>query len=267
MKSTDSNSLEEILKKIGNKLREHYRPGGESDIPEDIIPQLALLNGLAQTSNRVYSLFDFVLFDYLFCTKNIAAFVGENEQPGLSAQWKDKYWSLVSDPKSIATFISLRTQVLLLLAPEERTSFHSVVCGGQVVNISNQVLRLLYHSHPLILDEEANVLLSFDSLENVYPHLNAAAGYWIRFESGSKIFHWHSDAGRLVPKDIISQREKELILLWRKGCTVAEIAELCCVSVQTVKNQLNSVRSRLFARDNSSLARLCTLSGILPPII
>lgn len=256
---------DDLLIDIGRKLQEAYVPGAPWQIPASVSQQLALLDKLAQRSNRTYSLFDFQRFDFLFCSSNLSALAGD-ELPGKSSgRWDPSYLSIVRDHKSISDFIAVRNQIVAENDIPPHPLPLSSVGGGTIINLKGQRRRMHYRCTPLVLDSMGNVVLSFDYLEDITSLLTTAPGYWMRFDLEGRIFHWHSDRRKLLAKDILSPREKTLIGLWRQGLSIAEIADHCCVNSQTVKNQLNSARNRLFARDNTALAQLCSLTGLVPP--
>src|SRR5690606_749665 len=262
---TPPNHERNLLLEIGTLLRTEYVSGTDWLIPETLVPLLALLDDLALRSNRVYSIFDFSRFDYLYCSPNLATLAGDDRSaPSVGSAWDETYFTIIQDRKRIAEFLEIRRHLSRRLRHVSFSSLESSVCGGAITNLKGQRLRLHYRSTPLVLDEAGNVALSFDFLEDVTPLLTASTGYWMRF-AGQQVFHWRSDTRRLVAKDIVSPREKALISLWKAGKSIAEIADQACINTQTVKNQLSNARNRLFARDNTALSQLCTVVGALPP--
>lgn len=265
MDMTTPNPDHHLLATIGTLLRQEYVPGKSGQIPDPLIPQLALLDDMALRTNRVYSIFDFTRFDYLYCSNNLATLAGDDQPAApLGSPWDEKYFTVIQDRRSIANFLDVRRQLSQQLSKDSFLSLESSVCGGAITNLRGQRLRLHYRSTPLAFDDSGNVALSFDYLEDITPLLTASGGYWMRF-AGQQVFHWHAGTQRLAAKDIISPREKTLISRWKAGQSIAEIADQACITTQTVKNQLNNARNRLFARDNTALAQLCTLVGALPP--
>ena len=262
---TTPNHDRNLLIEIGTLLQKEYVPGKNGRIPDHLAPQLALLDDMALRNNRVYSIFDFSRFDYLYCSNNLALLAGDDgPAPPIGAAWDEKYFTVIQDRSSIADFLEIRRQLFRRLPLASFVSLESSVCGGAITNLKGQRLRLHYRSTPLVFDDTGNVVLCFDYLEDISPLLTAASGYWMRF-GGQQAFHWRTDTRRLVAKDIVSPREKTLLSLWNTGKSVAEIADQVCITTQTVKNQLGNARNRLFARDNTALSHLCALTGALPP--
>ncbi|MFB2118622.1 helix-turn-helix transcriptional regulator [Parapedobacter sp. 2B3] len=159
--------------------------------------------------------------------------------------------------------MSVRKRLIAGLPDGIRPLPVSSVCGGSILNLKNKHMRMHYKCTPLVSDASGNVVLSFDYMEDITTLMTTANGYWMRFNLNGQPAHWHSDRRKTVRKDILSPREKLLIGLCQKGHAIGEIAEMVSVSRQTAKNQLNTVRNRLFARDNTSLVQLSLLAGLL----
>lgn len=225
---------------------------------------MALLDEMAVFNKCVYSLFDFEKHRYIFHTRNLFSFIGlpPNQQ---GSKWSPDYLSLIEDRKPIETFLALRKQCLNQLTDISRQHFRSTTCGAYAVNLMGRRLRGCYQAMPLTFDQSNNVKLSFYSISDVIELMVPEAGYWIRFSTDCRVYHWHSHTQKLIDKDLVSPREIEFITLWKTGHSIREIAQKLHVSPYTVKNQLANARKRMLARDNTALAHLCTLAGTLPP--
>ena len=252
-----------FLISLATSLQDRWQPGQEALFPPESRAQMALLEELATRNNAVYSLFDFEKHQYIFHTRNLFSLIGLPDDRR-QAKWDSTYLSLIEDRRPVETFVALRKQCLDEL-PDNRQHFQSTACGSYAVNLKGQRLRGCYQARPLTYSQSGQVKLSFDSVYMVNELMTPEPGYWIRFATDSHVYHWHSHTGKLVPKDIVSPRETEFIASWKSGLSIPEIADRANVSPYTVKNQLTNARQRVLARDNTALARLCTLTGILSP--
>ncbi len=222
MDITSTNQDQNLLTRIGNLLREEYVPGKTQQVPDQIVPLLALLDDMALRSNRVYSIFDFSRFDYLYCSSNLATLAGSDPlDVPVGSGWDEKYFTVIQDRRSIANFLDIRRQLLQRLPKTSYLSLESSVYGGAITNLKGQHLRLHYRSTPLVFDASGNVVLCFDYLEDITSLLSSSSGYWMRF-AGQQVFNWRSDNERLIARDIISPREKTLVSLWKAGKSVAK---------------------------------------------
>ena len=253
-----------VLVDLANQLQDEWHDGHEINCSPAARAQMALLEEMAIRNKCVYSLFDFEKYQYIFHTKNLFSFIGldPDQKP---SKWDSSYLSLIEDRNPIAIYLALRKDFLAGLTVEQRQHFRSTTCGSYLLNLKGQRLRGMYRATPLTYDGSGNVKWSFDSISNIKELMVPESGHWIRFAAGEKIQYWHSRTEQTVAKDILSPREIEFLNFWKSGLSIPEIAKHFYVSVHTVKNQLTNARQRLLARDNTSLAQLATLIGVLKP--
>lgn len=264
MSDTSGFNNNNFLIELANQLEDQWHPTYEADYLSSVHSQIALLEEMALLNKCVYSLFDFEKYQYIFHTKNLFNFIGL-ETDKRPSKWDSSYLSLIEDHNPITIFLALRKDFVANLTLEQRKNVHFTICGSYLVNLKGQRLRGMYRARPLTYDKLGNVKLSFDSVSNIKELMVPDTGHWIRFSAGDKIRHWHSRTEHIVSKDILSPREIDFINLWKSGLSIPEIAKQAYVSVYTVKNQLTNARHRLLARDNTSLAQLATLIGVLKP--
>ncbi len=246
------------------RLRSEWKPGdGYDGLSESLKREVFLIEDLSKRTNRVYSIFDREHFEFIFHTWNLFALAGLPE----GQKWDMSSLKILQDPAIVKTFVSIMLEVAARYDAEERKRLTTCVCGASTRNLKNQLLRLHYIHHPFSFDEHGFPVLSFGSVADVKALMTPDPGFWVRFSSGEKTFHWHSHKRELVARDIVTPREKEIISLWYSGLSMPEIAEKLYVSVVTVKNQLNNARKRVLARDNTALAEICRATGILPSIL
>ncbi|TZF82309.1 hypothetical protein FW774_16630 [Pedobacter sp. BS3] len=224
--------------------------------------QMALLEEMAVMNSRVFSVFDIKKIKYLFYTKNLFKFLGV-ENPHGDERWESNYMTRLEDIKLFENYARVRQQIRTMLSYEERLGQIAVVCGAFLKMTDNKLKRTLFQSKPVLFDADGNADINFDALSDIQFLMTDQPGYWIRVATGDRVFHWHSMDGRLKEKDLLSSREKELLLLWYGGHSIPQIAILQQVSIQTVKNQFNAMRKRFFARDTTALLQLCMMTGVL----
>ncbi|WP_028297216.1 response regulator transcription factor [Olivibacter sitiensis] len=254
----------DLLVDLAEILQRCQDPTTEVNALPEIMGHFAFLERIALQDNCVYSLFDFNAYRYLFHTKTLFSLIGLN--PGItSPRWDSSYVAMLTDRKPIHQFLFLRKQFVSRFKLSDYRAVQFVACGCYSTNLEGKQLRGFYRSRPLTYDAAGDVAVAFDCVSDVKPLMVTERGYWIRLSADEHICYWHSNTGKLIMKDIISPREIELIMLWRSGLSIPEIADRVCISTFTVKNQLANARQRMLARDNSSLVLLCTLIGILPP--
>ena len=62
----------------------------------------------------------------------------------------------------------------------------------------------------------------------------------------------------------LTRREQQLIPLIAEGLTNKEIANLFCLSEQTVKNHLYRMRHKIGAEDRLDIVQVCQTQGFMP---
>lgn len=252
-----------FLLDFAERLREEWKEGENNLYSSKLTTQIAILEETSKYNNCVYSLFDFEKYTYLFYTQNLFDLIGLSPQ-AKEKKWDHAYLSAAQDLKPVEKFLTLRENVLAAHSDALPDNFQSAIGGCYITNLQGIKMRLLYRSRPISFTSSGNVKISFDCVSNITNLMVSEPGYWIRFTLNNKSFCWHNNNKKLLPKDIISPREAEFITLWNSGLSIPEIAQKSHVSIYTVKNQLANARKRMFARDNTSLARICSLIGVLP---
>ncbi len=224
--------------------------------------EFILLNEISVLNKCVYFLSDFENREYLFYTDNFNNLKGFNPKT-INVEWGSDYPPLLTDRSSALRYISLLSKIIARLSLTELSELQCICCGYYIHDRADLNFRCLYSSGSIFITDQSKLKLSFDGLSNVMSLMTSEIGYWIRFSAAGKVFHWHSRTNKLVEKDILSLREKEIANLWRLGFSIPEIAAKLYISNFTVKNQLANARGKLLARDNTALVQLCLRTGIL----
>ncbi|HEY5847231.1 MAG TPA: response regulator transcription factor [Microlunatus sp.] len=64
---------------------------------------------------------------------------------------------------------------------------------------------------------------------------------------------------------LLTEREREILLLVGQGQSNADIAELLVISPQTAKTHVNRIMTKLYAHDRAQLVITAYESGLLTP--
>ncbi len=111
--------------------------------------------------------------------------------------------------------------------------------------------------------EKPSIVLYF--LENIN-HLVKGDIYWARFVMGEtkEITGFYNSSG--LDKDytdIISEREKEVLVLINENKSSKEIASILNISLNTVEKHRKNMIARIGAKDSTALLQLCKMCEIL----
>lgn len=224
--------------------------------------EMNMIEEMSATNKCIYFLSDFENLAYSFYTQNFYKLKTLFPE-AVQLKWDAGYPPLLTDRFLALKYMSLLKRLACKFSPDQLQNMQCTCCGYFINNRNNLKFRCLYKSSSLSTDECGGLKLSVDSLSNVAGLMGVEPGCWIRCAGAGSVIHWHSRTNKLVPKEILSQREIEIVGLWKQGYAISEIADALCVSSFTIKNQLANARQKLLARDNTSLVQLCIKAGIL----
>lgn len=251
-----------FLLEFAQELRRELPLIHHFEVSEELLRKIALIEEISAMHASIYSVFDFTEGEYLFHTQNFHVLTGYSSPLPLG-KIKDIYTAFIPERRTVDKYMELLRKVYALLGEEEKNQLRAAVVGGVVENIHHATFRCCYLAQPLTFNDSGHVELSFDSLSDIQTLLAPQPGFWMRFSTHKRVFHWHSHTNRLVEKDIVLPREREVLLLWKKGIAIPGIASNLKVSIFTVKNHLINLRKRLLVRDNTSAIQLCMRTGII----
>jgi DNA-binding CsgD family transcriptional regulator len=140
-------------------------------------------------------------------------------------------------------------------------------CCMRFVREDNKEIRLFSQGMPIQLDEENNFKYTLNYVQNIN-HLikKNYSFYWIRVAYGANheyIQTYHSDTKEHGKHDLLSAREKEILLLISEDLDTKEIAEKLFISANTVGNHRSNMIERLGVRDSTALVQLAKMTGMI----
>jgi DNA-binding NarL/FixJ family response regulator len=120
---------------------------------------------------------------------------------------------------------------------------------------------------PIHYDAQRNFTFTFNYVQNVH-HLfkKDFPYYWIRISYGANkefVHILHSADNKSVSKDLLSQREKEILKLIAADFDTKEIAEQLFISAATVGHHRSNMIERLGARDTTALVQLAKMMEMI----
>ncbi len=142
--------------------------------------------------------------------------------------------------------------------------FHS---GIRYVRLDDAPICLFSKGMPIHYDAQRNFTFTFNYVQNVhhlfkkeFPH------YWIRIAYGAEkefVHTLHSADKKYSSKDLLSQREKEILKLIAADFDSKEIAERLFISAITVGHHRSNMIDRIGARDTTALLQLAKMAEII----
>jgi len=150
---------------------------------------------------------------------------------------------------------------------EDRINMKIHHCGMRFVRTDGRQIRMFSQGIPVQVDEKRNFKYTLNYVQNIQ-HLvkKDFTQYWIRFSYGPHsewIQTFHSGTKESNKRDLLSTREKEILLLIAEDLDTKEIAQRLYISVNTVGNHRSNMIERLGARDTTALVQLAKMAGMI----
>ncbi len=159
------------------------------------------------------------------------------------------------------------TTVISAIPFDKKVNMKTHHCCMRFIRMDGKQIRLFSQGIPIQVDEKRNFKYSFNYVQNInnlikrdFPH------YWIRLSYGEHnefVQTFHSESKEHSTRDLLSPREKEILLLIAEGMDTKEIAKALYISVNTVGNHRSNMIDRLGARDTTALVQLAKMVGMI----
>jgi DNA-binding CsgD family transcriptional regulator len=159
------------------------------------------------------------------------------------------------------------TDVLQKIPFKEKVNIKIHHCGMQFMRTDGKPIRIFSQGIPIQNDEERNFIYTLNYVQNIH-HLikNSFPYYWIRLSYGQQnqyVQTFHSESKEHNKHDLLSEREKEILLLIAEGLDTKEIAGKLFISINTIGNHRSNMIERLGVRDSTALVQLAKMTGMI----
>jgi DNA-binding CsgD family transcriptional regulator len=150
---------------------------------------------------------------------------------------------------------------------DERVNMKIHHCCMRFVRTDGKQIRLFSQGIPVQLDEQRNFKYTLNYIQNIQFLIKKDfAHYWMRLSYGPQndlVQTYRSDTKESAKRDLLSAREKEILLLIAEDMDTKEIAEKLFISVNTVGNHRSNMMDRLGTRDTTALVQLAKMTGMI----
>lgn len=165
--------------------------------------------------------------------------------------------------ESVAWF----TQTLQQIPVEERINLKFHHCGIRYRRKDGKQLCIFSQGVPLKYDADHYFNYTFNFVQNV-SHLikKDFPYYWIRISYGNSnefVYTFHSESKTSSNRDLLSNREKEILKLIAEDLDTKEIADQLFISPNTIGNHRSNMIERLGVRDTTALVQLAKMTGMI----
>jgi DNA-binding CsgD family transcriptional regulator len=159
------------------------------------------------------------------------------------------------------------TTVLEQIPTDQKVNFKFFHCAIRYRRTDGKPICLFSKGLPIHYDTKQNFSFTFNYAQNV-AHLikRDFPFYWVRITHGSNsefVHTFHSENKEYSNKDLLSAREKEILLLIAEDLDTREIADKLSISANTVGNHRSNMIDRLGARDTTALVQLAKMTDMI----
>ncbi len=159
------------------------------------------------------------------------------------------------------------TEVLENIPFAQKMNIQIFHCGIRYLLLDGKPVCLFSKGAPIHYNKERKFNYTFNYVQNINHLLKKNfRDYWIRISHGENNEHvhtFHSQDKLYSSKDLLSQREKEILKLIADDCDTKEIAERLFISINTVGNHRAKMIDKLGVRDTTALVQLAKMAGMI----
>ena len=111
---------------------------------------------------------------------------------------------------------------------------------------------------------DGSMLIMLLIIKDVGNLIKEKGSWWAEFRiNGEENYIFHQNEKKFIKGSILSDREKEILLLVKAGFETKTIAEKLNISPHTVDKHRKNMLERTGAKDTSTLIEICTMGKIL----
>ena len=138
-------------------------------------------------------------------------------------------------------------------------------CGVRM-KFEDDISTFLIRTRVIVFDQKNQPVIAVNYFNNIN-HLYKGDFFWGRYTYGKKdeytAFHTSAATSKIEYQDIISPREKEILLMIADRKDSKEIAKELHISVNTVEKHRKNMIARSGAKDSTALVLLCKMCGVI----
>ena len=260
-----SKSRNEEIRELFVQIHENYIVSNTSseNVANSVIDP-ALLNILSLNDNSVKLVFDQANFQIIKVSKNF------EEVTGLKEEDIENLGNILRHVTPDCLKFLLKTAEYHIVSltdsiSKNHNSFQITLCGLSVVDKNGRTNRLLVHYTPYKFDEMGHAQLVIITLFKINFMLKSDT-MWARLAHGEdeqEITHISNEDLEYKHKDILSEREIEILKCIDEGMDADEIAKTLFISLHTLKNHRKNMLARTGLCDTTALIQICRTCGIL----
>lgn len=236
---------------------------------EQIIEQIKIAETIQYHSNRAVVLFSPKDFKPLYWGGGFEKLFGYNQSEiniwNIAFFFKAIVWEHIGFPLQIIKWGKKVDRLYPLSS--SKLPVRSFYCGLKVKHKNGQVLRI-FVDQIILATKNNQPTLSLVFIEDIQ-HLMKDSFYWSRhtrnniIKSTNATLFFRSSGQRKEFQDILSPREKEILLEIAQGADSKEISKKLNISPATVTTHRKNMIARAGARNTTALVQLCRMCNAI----
>jgi DNA-binding CsgD family transcriptional regulator len=236
--------------------------------PEKYLESTQMFDLMANNKNTVHLLFDVKNFKVLYCSDNFEAMTGFSTTEIMTKNVA--FFFEIINKKDILFyfhFAKCLKKFMNQVPAKYLNEYGQMQWSGMTIKTkSGKEIETMFRINPFERDESGFSRLCIITLEDVSPFMKQNGNYWARYEAGKTKKYYSSffeGDTKFVMKDILSDRELEVLKLIAGGKDTKEIAELLFISTHTVDKHRKNMIRRMGVRDSTGLFEICRLCNLI----
>ncbi len=228
-----------------------------------------LLGQYATLNNQFISIFNTKSQRVLYMSENYLDVMGYTCTEEEYKRWSTLYW-MRDLPFSQSWFFMQMTlffknivQPLLKIAKEAKSLswyMHNFLLQPPKKNLHHISLT----GSGLELTEDGSMIVMLLIIKEVSPLIKENGSWWAEFcINGDTLYHFHQDEKKFLKGSILTDREREILVLIKQGFETKAIAKKLFISPHTVDKHRKNMIECTGAKDISSLIQICETGKII----
>jgi DNA-binding CsgD family transcriptional regulator len=258
-----------------NLILKHFlKTWGEvySDVPpadaSEYLKSTKIFDLMSNRKKTIFLLFDVKEFKILYCSDNFEKMTGHATSEIMTKNVG--FFFEILKKKDILFFFEFTkwlTSFNKNVPVEYLQEYLQIQWFGMTMRKKDGTyIETLFKIDPFERHENGLSRLCIITLEDVTSLVRPDANYWSRMEAGSSkkfLSSFFEDNPKFVMKDILTERELEVIKLVAVGNDSKEIGEKLFLSTHTVDRHRKNMIARIGAKDTTALLEMCRMCDLI----
>jgi DNA-binding CsgD family transcriptional regulator len=231
--------------------------------------QSKALGEYAMLNNQFIAVFNLKSQKIIYLSNNYLEIAGYSCSEEDYKRWSSLYWMRDLPIEQSWFFLKKTLFYRNTLQPivnksDDKPVFNWYVHNYKLKPPNSEVRHLSILTHALEFGKKGNLLVVMTIIKETGGFIKNKDTWWAEFRlNHSTVYHYHHLENKFQEGSIISDREKEVLLLVESGNETNEIAEKLTISPHTIDNHRKNMLERTGAKDISSLIQICRDGRIL----